>query len=490
MMTTRLACACCIAIASPLLAPADAQVIRVKTIALAESEQFSFLPSAGMAGVSIALADTLLDPFINPAKGGRARASQYFGAPSFFSVSANSGAGTTFPFGATWKKGSSFGALGAAFQQIHSPNPPTDFGFRIGVVDPSGSSFAPPRPAEAKSHRNNYTFALLGHTLDSARLSVAASALWSGLDAVDGVEKFYTANDWMRQKGDAIDLRLGVLKEWIDGSSLEAVVVRNRFGHSHDVAFTDLFWDPELRRPMGTQRTEHNAERTHTWGLHLEYERPVADSGWRIGAIMTGNRISHPQMPNYDVMQGLGRAGRSSAFNVGLGVSRSRGPVAFGLDAIYEPIESNTWIADSVDNRFRFSNAKLRAGVSRKFTMMEPNSSLSIQLGAELYSVQYVMNQHDRVNNLGRVRKENWLERTRTAGMSFRVPAVEVHYHVRTRTGVGRPGVIAANQNPVPLGGFAADVAIGPWMPPVANAAALGPVRVTWHQFAISFPQR
>jgi len=73
--------------------------------------------------------------------------------------------------------------------------------------------------------------------------------------------------------------------------------------------------------------------------------------------------------------------------------------------------------------------------------------------------------------------------------MSFRVPGVEVHYHVRTRSGVGRPGVVVGNNNDVPTFG-AADVSFAPWMPPVVNASALGPVRVTWHQFAISFPQR
>src|SRR5688572_29770801 len=420
MMTTRLAFACCIAVFSPLLGKAEAQVIRVKTIAVAESEQFSFLPSAGMAGVSIALADTLLDPFVNPAKGARVRTSQYFGAPSFFSTSGNSGAGTTLPLGATFRRGSSFGGLGAAFQQIHRPAPPVNF-FRGIAVDASSSSFAPPPRTEPTSHRNRYTFAMLGHTLDSARLSVAASALWSGLDAVDGVEQFYAANDWMRQKGDAMDLRLGVLKEWAGGASFEAVAVRNRFGHAHDVGFTDLFWDPALRSPVASPRIEHNAERTNTWGLHLEYERPIADSGWRVGAMMTGNRISHLQMPAYELTDGLGNAGRSSAFNVGMGVSRSHRNFAFGFDEIYEPISTETWVADSVDNRFRFSNAKLRAGISRQFTMMDPNSSLTVQLGAELYSLQYVMNQRDHVNSVDNVRKEAWLERTRTAGMSFRV---------------------------------------------------------------------
>src|SRR5687768_14580110 len=127
MLTTRLASVCCLAFLAPLLVPAEAQVIRVKTLPIAEGEQFTFMPSGGMAGVSIALADSLLDPFANPAKGGRTRSTQYFGAPSFYSVSANSGAGTTFPLGATVKRGSLFGAFAAAYQQLHRPAPANNF---------------------------------------------------------------------------------------------------------------------------------------------------------------------------------------------------------------------------------------------------------------------------------------------------------------------------------------------------------------------------
>jgi hypothetical protein len=489
MLTTRLASVCCLAFLAPLLVPAEAQVIRVKTLPIAEGEQFTFMPSGGMAGVSIALADSLLDPFTNPAKGGRSRGTQYFGAPSFYSVSANSGAGTTFPLGATVQRGSLFGAFAAAYQQLHRPAPANDFAVFRSFV-PADDVTCCPTQRQARSDRNNYTYAMLGHRFDSARVSIAASALWSGLAAVEGVDQFYEQSDWLRQKGEALDMRLGVLKEWAGGQSLEAVVVRNRFGHSHDVGFTDLFWDPAQRRPIGQPRTEQNAERTHNWGVHVEYERPIADSGWRVGALMTANRISHLRIPGYEAFNGLGTAGRSNAFNLGVGLGRSHGLVDFGVDAIYEPIRSQTWIADSVDNRFRYSNIRLRGGIGRTFTMTDPGTSLRVQLGAELYSVHYVMNQQDRVNNAASVRRETWLERSRTAGMSFRIPGAEVHYQVRTRTGVARPGVDARVQQGG--GGFGlapADVSIGPWMPPVVDAGALGAVRVTWHQFAISIPR-
>ncbi|MGH7677801.1 MAG: hypothetical protein ACRENU_04990 [Gemmatimonadaceae bacterium] len=485
-MTTRFAFACCVVVLSPLFA-AEGQVIRVKTLPVAESEQFSFLPSAGMAGVSIALADTLLDPFLNPAKGSRLKSSQYFGAPSFFSVSANSGAGTTFPLGAMWKRGSSFASLSAAFQKIHRPEN-TSFAGSFRSIDGPFVSPPPAQPTPSTSN-NSYTLAFFGHRLDSARLSFGVGALWSGLGAVDGVEQFYHGNDWLRQKGEARDLRLGVLKEWQRGSSLEAVVVYNHFDHGHDAGFTDLFWSPAQRQTIGRPRTEHGGEDTETWGLQVEYERPVVDSTWRAGVTMTVNRISHGRIPSYELFRGMGTTGFSTAFNGGVGVSKLTPSYVIGADLLYEPITSTTRAGDSVTNRFSFSNARLRGGVSRTFALADPGSSFSIQLGTELYSVSYAMNQRDHVSGVARVRKEAWLEQLRTAGMSFRVPGVEVHYHVRTRIGVGRPGVVVTSPNTSPPIVFD-DLSSAPWMLPQPSASALGPVRVAWHQFAISIPHR
>src|SRR5687768_3542085 len=82
---------------SPLAGTAAAQVISVKTVPVVESEQFGFFPSAnlGMGGVSIALADSLLDPFVNPATAARLRGSLFFGSPTFFWTSRLSGGGST-----------------------------------------------------------------------------------------------------------------------------------------------------------------------------------------------------------------------------------------------------------------------------------------------------------------------------------------------------------------------------------------------------------
>src|SRR5687768_18450847 len=90
-----------------LAAPLRAQLISVKTVPIAQGDQFDFFPSRnqGMASVSIAVADTLLDVFSNPAKASRLAGSPFFGSPTFFSVSSNAGGGRTLPITALTRSG-------------------------------------------------------------------------------------------------------------------------------------------------------------------------------------------------------------------------------------------------------------------------------------------------------------------------------------------------------------------------------------------------
>src|SRR5262245_45723952 len=85
----------------PLSSPARAQLIALKASPLADGDQFAFFPTAnrGMGGVSIALADSLLDPFVNPAKGARLGRPRLFTSPSLFSASERTGGGQTLPLG-------------------------------------------------------------------------------------------------------------------------------------------------------------------------------------------------------------------------------------------------------------------------------------------------------------------------------------------------------------------------------------------------------
>src|SRR4051812_21993345 len=83
---------------------ADAQIIQVKTLPIADGDQWRLFPSAnaGIGDVSIALRDSLLDPFGNPAKGSRLKAHTrglVFGSPSVYSMSKHAGGGQTLPVG-------------------------------------------------------------------------------------------------------------------------------------------------------------------------------------------------------------------------------------------------------------------------------------------------------------------------------------------------------------------------------------------------------
>jgi len=95
---------------------APAQTIPIQTVPLVPADQFDIFPSytLAMGGVSIAVADTLHDPFVNPAKGVRIRAARFFSSPTSYHVSRDAGAGRTLPLGVLGTAGSWFGGFALA----------------------------------------------------------------------------------------------------------------------------------------------------------------------------------------------------------------------------------------------------------------------------------------------------------------------------------------------------------------------------------------
>src|SRR5262245_18275834 len=77
---------------------ARAQLIQVKTLPVADGDQWRLFPSANydLGGVSIAMRESMLDPFVYPAKGSRLNERSHrlvFGSPSFYSLSKHAGGG-------------------------------------------------------------------------------------------------------------------------------------------------------------------------------------------------------------------------------------------------------------------------------------------------------------------------------------------------------------------------------------------------------------
>lgn len=488
------AAACCVAGLAPAIA--RAQLITVKTAPVAESPQFAVLPSAnlGLGGVSIALPDSALDPFVNPAKGARLRGTRVFGSPTFYSVSRRAGGGLTLPIGVSIGADTWFSAFALALQEVDRGIDDPIFVNQPDVAGTGAGDQGEP------SRQNRHLFGMVGRRLSDQHLAIAASVSWWGLHAVDGVELYYPRGDRVRQRGDAVDVRLGVLKEWRGGETLEAMALHHRFDMTQDVALSELFWDPSQRTIVSIPRVDPNADRTGTWGLHLAYTRPLPDSAWRVGAILTGNRIRQPRLPGYDLPQVPGDAGRAYAYDVGGGVSRSDGRWTAGLDAIYEPIWSRTWVrsdvatetragapiaagAKTLESRFRFDNAIVRAGLGRTFALAD-DWSVTLQAGAQLEAYHYRLDQWDALQQAASGSHQGWNEWTRSWGAGVHLGQVELRYRGRLTTGAGRPG------NEVPGGIFlAADVVPlpGGWFfgPP---GRPFGGVRVTTHQLSLSVP--
>jgi hypothetical protein len=492
--------------------PASAQLIGVKTLPIAIGDQFAFFPSANdpMGGVSIALADSLLDPFVNPAKGARLRALEFFGSPTFYSISRNGGGGQTLPIGALLSNGRFFGGAVVATQQINpSRSDANAFSQQVAfpqALPPGAPSFGPPE--QGRSKYNRYAYATLGSRAADG-LSFAGSVLYADLHRVDGVDQLYAGSQSINQYGGEVDARFGVVRDWTSGASLEAIVLFDRLAMTHDVTFADAFYDPNRRTISSHPRVDRNLDRTNTWGMHLAWQRPVGDSGWRVGAILTGNLLTHPKLPNYQIVDVVRPVpwdpGHSAASNLGIGVAQRKGPSTFALDLIYEPIATHTWgeapsdlqtasggiIAAggrTTENHFTFSNAIARIGVGQDVPLEGVPYPLRFQAGVSAHAIHYWLHQDDHVQETSRRQSEQWVEWAPTWGVSMRFGDVDVHYVGRSSRGTGRPGLASSFNAPNVLA--AADVAGPSIVAAPSGPINLTPVSITTHQFSISVPLR
>lgn len=508
-----------VCIAVPLLSfvspAAHAQLIPIKTIPIAQGNQFEIFPSSNlaMADVSIALPDSIGDPFVNPATTARLRGSRLFATPTVYSVSGNAGGGRSLPFALLAHRGDWFGGFALTLQQVEPSRSPQPFGGPVALESqppPGGNSVIPLLPTgnTARSHGNGYAFGMIGRKFSAKNLSLGASVTWTSLHALDGVDLLYEGSRSITQTGNALDLRVGALKEWPGergARALEAIVVHNRFSTTHDVLFADVIWDPNVQTFREQARVDTNYDRTTTWGAQLQYQIPLATPGWRIAWLATANRSTHPKGPVY----GIGNVGvlpqdpgHSSAYNLGIGVSKVLGPSRFGVDAIFEPIRSYTWAdatapmptlngdtlalgAKMLENRFSFANALLRIGVGREMDLEGTNNKLGMQLGLALRSISYRLEQTDHIQLTERAFERGWVEWTPTWGLSLRFPELDIRYQGRVTKGAGRPNANSffVGQRDIALSG-------GMFLATPNGPLILTDVSTTTHQISLSLPLR
>ena len=407
-----------------------AQLITPKTVPIHQGEQFGIYPSQwpGMGGVSIALVDTIGDPWGNPAKATRLTVGSMQVMP--FMHTATAGGGRTVSLSVLQTGGAMAGGALFSLQEVER----RDLWGNVPISDRRAS--------------NQYLSGMLARRFGGG-LSIGAGLALAGLGGVDGVGALYQGSDRVRQDGNLLDARLGLTKDFAGGATLEMVAVNYRYDMTHDVHYPATWlWRPcPPCAPTGPcvcdplvvpERDEENLDRTNIAGLHTVFLTPKTPGGWRIGYLFTANRMSHPKIPNYQIQNIPRDPGNTDAFNLGFGTSRVIGHSTIGLDVILEPMWSDTWAdaagdtsdvngvliprgAHTVDNSFRFSNSRINLGFGHEFVGTSDSAAvIGLQFGLAMRSINYTLDQENHVLRTSRSQDENWIEWTPTFGLRVR----------------------------------------------------------------------
>ena len=417
---------------------ASAQLIPIKTIPVATGDQFTVYPSQNMslAGLSIALNDSLLDPFLNPARGNLIQGSQIVSNPSAYTISEELGSAQTLPLAVLSRSESWFGTVNLAVQEVTPSATNTEiYADGNGVLG------------------NYYISASVGRQLAGSDISMGLGFSWARLKSVGGVEYLYGNTNRIEQNGKMLDMRLGMVAALGEKKYLESTVVYNRYDVTHiTMQVTPWFRMMDSRIPIWEEKNE---DITHTLGINLEYSQPLFDSDWQIGALATVNRKSHPKIPNYTIMNIRRDPGDTWAYNAGIGLTKEVNGSLVGFNFIYEPIWSHTW-ADTevpimsgdeilinanektVENYFEFSNWIFRLGMRVK------QKTQAIDLGFQIHSISYDLLQKDYIASSSRTQYEQWYEYTFSLGFKLFFKPFQIGYQGRATLGTGIPSTMVS----------------------------------------------
>jgi hypothetical protein len=465
---------------------------------VATGDQFAIYPTenGSMGGVSIALDDRLADPFRNPATATRVNQLQLFSIPSYYRITDENGGARTMPLGALYKQGRWFGGVSVAVQELWGTK---NRRFSGGGWPEGGLTWNAGGHTLLRERTNNnlYATGLVGTDIPNSNLSVAGSVFYAGLNALDGVDLLYPGSEYIDQFGYMADVRLGLFEESDEGPTRELVFLFNRMNMTHDVYNNRAFF--EGNGSTVRDRFDRNFDRTNTVGAEYSYTHPIANGDWRIGGTITANRKMHPKIPNYELMNIPRDPGDSWAFNAGAGLVGTNESLAYGLDVIYEPIFSHTWAnaaeritndqgevlvragGKTVDNEFTFSNTVLQTGLKRSGEWTE------FQLGLQIHTIRYWLDQHRFVTDTQRDQYESWSEWTAGVGAGLNLSELSVRYQLRIKTGVGQPGTAVRNW-PEEESGVVDFARAADFIPAPEGPLTLNGTQVLTHQLSVSVP--
>ena len=141
--------------------------------------------------------------------------------------------------------------------------------------------------------------------------------------------------------------------------------------------------------------------------------------------------------------------------------------------------------ARTVENRFHFSNAVFRMGLSRDLELRGIGRAAGFELGLMVHTISYRLSQYDNVQLIGRTLDEGWVEWTPTWGLSLRFPEFQVRYRGQVMHGMGRPNGQSVVALPLDGGVVAAGILVAP-----SGPLNLTGVSTFTHQVSVSLPLR
>lgn len=426
------------AVALALLLPltGSVQVIPVKTVPVLEGPSMGTVPYQNLllSGLDFMLPDRLAEPFSNPARGALVDGVVMGSRPSFFRATGNLGSENYFPLSVQFSSPRGFGGLMAAMQR-------SEF-FSSSGLFPLGSGGAA-RPRES----NFLVQAYGGRTLGAGRWSIGAGLGLAHLNGLMAVPLLYNQNV-TSQSGYILTASAGLLHRFAKGKVFDATFLVQNFQMEHFFGISPIL-SPDVGSGYGEK------DHTVTWAWRLRYSTPLAMPGDRLGWQFTVNRKSHPKIPNYSLMNIPRDPGVTWAFQAGAGFSRETDQGQYGLEVIYEPIWSHTWVEPlgsepvPLENFFRFGNWRFN------FAAVTRGEALNVGVGIRLHRIAYRLRQVRYVfldpivvppvpeapATLERKDRYHWLEWEPYLGFRYRLGGVQVQYVAQFALGTGRPGV-------------------------------------------------
>ena len=488
---------------------AQAQLISFKTIPVATGDQFLLFPSQnlGMGGVSISLEDSLLDPFINPAKGAWVEKTSFIWSPTYYAISEYNSSAYTMPLGILFNSSQWFSGFSAAIQQLETSRI-NDMRNNAWIFNWHPGAMVQRLSSDTWSN-NFYMFGLLGKRLSNSNTSIASSLFLADLDFIEGVDLLYTDSENINQSGYITDWRVGLQSELGDGRLYEVLLLYNRLRMTHKVIYLDTEWDDVIGEMVEQTLSEKNPDHSDTWGIHTRYVQPLRPGGWRVGGIFTINWITHPEIPKYSIVavpepQEIPKdPGDSWAYNIGIGTSENIGKAVYGMDFIYEPIWCHSWAYEdtsvvtvegkiipvgskTIDNHFKFSNSVWRIGIKRE------EKNIGFHLGVQMRRIHYRLEQINLINDISRDQREQWKEWTYSWSLILKFPEFHIRYLGRMTTGSGQPGEAGSFWNERRWGFQDAQLfgSKGSFILPPGNSLTLDEVTIRTHQITFTFPFR